>query len=269
ASIGAIAVLGANSCFGILDQTADELADIFGVDEVPSALTAAVQAARPIYEPIKAVSPSCTDAVFPEFNALNDFNDCLLLKQRLFWRNRLAPPIIIDQRMRMSTIWQQSTGSSVWGGGVVLARHMEELGSNYFIGKEVLELGTGAGLGAITAAKLGASSVLATDRDASVLELTSANAATNLGADQAKVVVDSPMHAGYASSNVKLFEIGPYTGVVDPATLPDEDEAPLTNAKLAAMSPEARAKALSKAKMREKASLESIARIAEGAVKAR
>lgn len=82
-------------------------------------------------------------------------------------------------------------------------------------------------------------------------------------------VVDSPMHAGYASSNVKLFEIGPYTGVVDPATLPEEDEAVLTNEKLAAMSPEERAKALSKAKMREKASLESIARIADGAVKAR
>ena len=184
----ALALAGANGCFGILDQTEDELADILGVDEVSPALTSAVLAGRPIYEVFKTVSPSCTDAVFPEFNAVNDFNDCLLLKSRVFWRG-VNPPLVIDQTMQMSTIAKQSTGSSVWGGGVVLARYMEELGGEFWRGKQVIELGSGAGLGSITAAKLGAQSVLATDRDADVLELIKANVAKNLGAKQKSVSV--------------------------------------------------------------------------------
>lgn len=38
----------ANSCFGILDQTADELADLLGVDDVPPALVQGVLAVRPL-----------------------------------------------------------------------------------------------------------------------------------------------------------------------------------------------------------------------------
>lgn len=53
--------------------------------------------------------------------------------------------------MEMSTLWKQSTGSSIWGGGLVLAREMETLGPTFFEGKHVLELGSGTGLGAITA----------------------------------------------------------------------------------------------------------------------
>ena len=184
----ALALAGANGCFGILDQTEDELADILGVDEVSPALTSAVLAARPVYESFKTVTPSCTDAVFPEFNSVNDFNDCLLLKTRVFWRG-LKPPIVIDQTMQMSTIAKQSTGSSVWGGGVVLARYMEELGGDFWGGKQVIELGSGAGLGSVTAAKLGAQNVLATDRDADVLELIKVNLAKNLGERQTSVAV--------------------------------------------------------------------------------
>ena len=177
----ALALSAANSCFGVLDQTADELADIFGVDEVSPVVVQAVLAGRPLYEPIKSVTTSCTDAIFPEFSAVNDFNDCLLLKRRLFWRGGGKGALVIDQTMEMGSMWQSSTGSSVWGGGVVLARFMEAQGEAFWEGKQVIELGSGAGLGAITAAKLGASNVLATDRDASVLKLTATNAASNLG----------------------------------------------------------------------------------------
>ena len=185
-ALGTLAAAGlalgaANSCFGILDQTADELADILGVDDVPPAVVRGVLAARPLYEPLKAASPSCTEALFPEFNSLNDFNDCLLLQRRIIWRGGLQAPLVIDQSMRMGSMWQQSTGSSVWGGGVVLARYMEGLGGEYWAGKRVLELGSGSGVGAITAVKLGARTVLATDRDAAVLQLALRNAATNLG----------------------------------------------------------------------------------------
>lgn len=324
-----------NSCFGILDQTEDELADILGVDEVPPAFTSAVLAGRPLYEIFKGVSTSCTDAVFPEFNSVNDFNDCLLLKRRVFWRGGVNAPLVIDQTMQMATIAKQSTGSSVWGGGVVLARYMEGLGASFFEGKRVVELGTGSGLGAITAAKLGAVSVLATDRDAAVLALTEANAAKNLGARQSTVatatldwgqasgavdgthwdlvigadltynrdgwpflfrqlqrlrtpailsaserrpneltslrtaldgagltyrVVDSPFSIGYASDNIKLFWIDPYTGpAVDalPAPVAVQPVAPA-----ATLTPAAKAKALEAAKTNEEANALAIAKIA-------
>ena len=90
----------------------------------------------------------------------------------------MAPPLLIRQTMSTRNMWESSTGSAVWGGGIVLGRHLEEMGHDSLAGKRVLELGTGAGLGAITAAKLGAT-VLATDRDPAVLKLAATNARTN------------------------------------------------------------------------------------------
>ena len=173
---------GANSCFGILDNTADELSDIFGVNEFPEPAAELVRTAAPLlYEPIKTVTPSCTEGLFPEFNDVNDFNDCLLLPRRLVWRggDRTRPPLFLSQTMSMATIWQQSTGSSIWGGGLALARYLDGLGSDFWAGKRVLELGTGTGLGAISAATNGASLVVATDRDADVLKLAAENARAN------------------------------------------------------------------------------------------
>lgn len=152
-------------------------------------------------EPLKKVSTSCTEALYPEFNAVNDFNDCLLLRSRVFWRGGGKGSLIIDQTMDIGSIWKQSTGSSVWGGGIVLARYMEGLGDGYWSGKRVIELGTGAGLGAITAAKLGAAQVLATDLDTRVLELTTLNAANNLGA-QRELLEVAPLTWGEASTPV-------------------------------------------------------------------
>ena len=174
----AAGIVGANGCFGILDNTGDELADLLGVDEVPPLVVSTVRMMQPVYEPLKAVSPSCTEALYPEFNEVNDWNDCSLLRRRVFWRRGVAPPLLIQQTMSTRNMWKSSTGSAVWGGGIVLGRQLEEMGRAALEGKRVLELGTGTGLGAITAAKLGAT-VLATDRDPTVLELAATNARTN------------------------------------------------------------------------------------------
>ena len=174
-AVCAAGVIGSSSIFGILDNTGDELADYLGVDEVPEVAVATVRLLQPAYEPLKALSPSCTEALFPEFNDDLDMNDCLLLPRRLLWP---APgkPVLIKQTMSTKSMWQSSTGSTVWGGGVVLQRYLESLGPEYFAGKRLVELGTGTGLGAISAARQGASYVLATDRDAAVLSLAEANA---------------------------------------------------------------------------------------------
>ena len=173
--------VGANRVFGVLDSTADELADLLGVDAVPPAAAQLVLALRPLYEPAKAASVSCTDAIFPEFNEVNDLNDCLLLPNRLVWNPGSRWPLRIKQTMTMRDLWKQSTGSAIWGGGIVLSREMARLGPEFWANKRVLELGTGTGLGAVSAAKLGAADVLATDRDADVLALAQRNARANLG----------------------------------------------------------------------------------------
>ena len=179
AAAGIAGVGAVNGVFGVLDNTADELADILGVDDVPPAVAAVVRELKPLYAPIKSVTPSCTSALFPEFNEMLDMNDCLLLPSRVFPTKSGLLPISIRQTMTTGSMWQVSTGSTVWGGGVVLQRFMETLGNEYWQGKRVIELGTGTGLGSVAAAKLGASYVLATDRDADVLALAEANARSN------------------------------------------------------------------------------------------
>ena len=149
----AAGIIGSSQVFGILDNTGDELADYLGVDEVPAIAVSAVRLLQPAYEPLKALSPSCTEALYPEFNDVNDWNDCSLLPRRVFWRPQ-APPLLIKQTMTKANMWEVSTGSAVWGGGIVLNRYMEELGQSYWQGKRVLELGTGTGFGAVTAAKV-------------------------------------------------------------------------------------------------------------------
>ena len=154
--------------FGLYGSTADQLETLLDLDEAPPALVGLVRIGRPLYEPLKAVSSSCTEGVFPEFNDELDMNDCLLLPNRLFWRSgeTSGRPLLIRQTMGRGSMWETSTGSSVWGGGIVLQRYLEqELGRAALSGKRVIELGTGTGLGAITAASLGAGEVLATHRD--------------------------------------------------------------------------------------------------------
>ena len=153
AALTAASVSGVNGIFGVLDNTADELADILGVEDVPPVVASAVRALSPTLL-IKAVSPSCCGCSLPEFSEMLDMNDCLLLPSRVFWSKTGAQPITIQQTMTTSEMWQVSTGSTVWGGGVVLQRYLESLGTDFWQGKSVIELGTGTGLGGVTAARL-------------------------------------------------------------------------------------------------------------------
>jgi len=223
----------------------------------------------------------------------------------------------------------------------VLARYMEGLGDGYWSGKRVIELGTGAGLGAITAAKLGAAQVLATDLDTKVLELATLNAAKNLGAQRELLtvapltwgeastpvdstawdvaigsdltynrdawpalfkqlqrlrcpailsaserrdnelaslraalevagfrfsVLDSPLTAGYAGTNIKLFRIEAYDGP-PPPTLSAPPALAVATSFTPKASVSAKAKALEAARAAEKANDEAIARIAAGAIR--
>jgi hypothetical protein len=93
---------------------------LLDLDEAPPALVGLVRIGRPLYEPLKAVSSSCTEGIYPEFNDDLDMNDCLLLPNRLFWREAGGRPLLIRQTMGRGSMWETSTGSSVWGGGIVI-----------------------------------------------------------------------------------------------------------------------------------------------------
>ena len=133
------------------------------------------------------MSPACTEALRPEFNADLELDGCLLLPRRVVWRgDGMRPPLLIRQTLQRELLGTQSTGSAVWSGGLALSRFMEGQGRAFWEGKRVVELGCGTGLASITAANLGASSVLATDGDANVLTLATANARDNLRAAGAR-----------------------------------------------------------------------------------
>jgi len=71
------------------------------------------------------------------------------------------------------------TGVSVWQSSKALAAYMDELGPEFWTGLRVIELGSGAGLGSLTAYHLGAGEVLATDGNADVLKLVQNNIQRN------------------------------------------------------------------------------------------
>ena len=103
------------------------------------------------------------------------FQACMGDKERTFeW------PSVGRISIEQGPIGPSNTGETLWNAAVLLADHMAtELGAEYFKGKRVIELGTGTGVGSIAAAKNGAARVLATDRDAKVLELAESNARAN------------------------------------------------------------------------------------------
>ena len=128
------------------------------------------------------LAPACTEGLVPEINDDLEVSECLLLPRRVVWRGGLREPLLIRQTWDARRMGSQSTGTSVWAGGLALSRYMESLGPSYFAGKHVVELGSGTGVASITAVKLGAASAVATDRDPRVLSLASSNARDNLSA---------------------------------------------------------------------------------------
>lgn len=74
------------------------------------------------------------------------------------------------------------TGVAVWNSCILLTRLLDTLtvqNMSWLTGKTVVELGCGTALASITAAKLGASRVLASDGNPSILELTRQNIIRN------------------------------------------------------------------------------------------
>lgn len=75
-----------------------------------------------------------------------------------------------------------STGLTVWNSSLLMCRLLQQIAKtqhDFFQGKTVVELGCGVGLNSLTAALLGARSVVATDRNPSVLDLTTRNIELN------------------------------------------------------------------------------------------
>ncbi|MBN9315640.1 MAG: methyltransferase [Devosia sp.] len=79
----------------------------------------------------------------------------------------------LEDETRAAPYW-----AYVWSGGAALARHISEHPSTV-TGRTVLDLGSGCGIVAITAAQAGATTAFATDLDRYALAATALNAAAN------------------------------------------------------------------------------------------
>jgi len=99
------------------------------------------------------------------------------------------------------------TSVAVWNSGILLTRLLDKLNQaipNLFKDKSIIELGCGTALASISAARLGASSVLATDSNPEVLSLAQRNIERNKLSDVAKTatiqwgLLDATEYESYA-----------------------------------------------------------------------
>ena len=116
-------------------------------------------------------------------------DECLSLPLRSFRRG--GAQVVLEQTFgRGRGGGGSSTGAAVWEGSLLMSRLLERGGApGVEVGPStrVLELGSGCGLGAVAAAKLGAGSVVATDGNARVLALLQSNLERNgLGPPQVR-----------------------------------------------------------------------------------
>jgi predicted nicotinamide N-methyase len=118
---------------------------------------------------------------------------CMNLPERIVTLPRLQRRLIDSKTNGTMIIRQQAggsgaTGMTVWNSGLVLAMLLDDLvemlsasprSEDFWSGQDVLELGCGTGIGSIAAHLLGARSVVATDGNEKVLELTRSNIRRN------------------------------------------------------------------------------------------
>lgn len=106
----------------------------------------------------------------------------------------IAPPLVPELKLYLAeesiSIWQKSEEelgemnvpppfwAFAWAGGQALARYLLD-NAQICAGQRVVDLGTGSGLTAIAAAKCGAASVLAADRDQFAVAACELNAGAN------------------------------------------------------------------------------------------
>ncbi len=103
-------------------------------------------------------------------------NQCMSDAERTFQWPSPVGAVTIEQ----GGIGPSNTGETLWNAAVLMADHMATtLGTDYFTGKRVLELGCGTALPSIVASRCGAERVVATDIAPEVLARAKRNVARN------------------------------------------------------------------------------------------
>lgn len=107
---------------------------------------------------------------------------CMDLDERSFVLKASGDTITVYQGTKSAGGMAGRTGVAVWNSGILLTRLLDNLcqaNPSLFNNKTILELGCGTALSSIAAAKLGASSVIATDANPEVLQLAQRNIERN------------------------------------------------------------------------------------------
>lgn len=100
-----------------------------------------------------------------------------------------------------------STGCKIWDAGRILSSKVSAMDLS---GKRVLELGSGTGVGGLTAAACGAS-VCLTDRSPAMLSLIESNAAANGLEERVRVC---PLSWGCPYDTAEILEHGPFDLII-------------------------------------------------------
>eukprot|EP00571_Detonula_confervacea_P011052 CAMPEP_0172305618 /NCGR_PEP_ID=MMETSP1058-20130122/6866_1 /TAXON_ID=83371 /ORGANISM="Detonula confervacea, Strain CCMP 353" /LENGTH=444 /DNA_ID=CAMNT_0013017263 /DNA_START=20 /DNA_END=1354 /DNA_ORIENTATION=+ len=108
---------------------------------------------------------------------------CMNLEERTFLLESSGDTIAVYQGTNDAGGMAGRTGVAVWNSGILLTRLLDKLNKSnpsIFKNKSILELGCGTALASIAVAKLGASSVIATDANQEVLALAQRNLERNV-----------------------------------------------------------------------------------------
>ena len=165
-------------------------------------IAAAILGTQPSLPALAALDTSVVSERCQKEEALNGIymQACMKDDKREFeWRT--VGKIAIEQ----GPIGPSATGETLWNSAALLADYMATtLGPSYFKGKRVIEVGCGTALPSITAAKLGASRVVATDVAPEVLARAKRNVALNGASVEVRELVWGPV---WDSSLASSFDV--------------------------------------------------------------